>query len=188
MDLPEGRLLRKRVLKEAETVLSGALDRQLTGYARLEPQETLLLDGQGAGILVFKRGVPLAAYHTETDTGGESAVTEIASSGPYRLELYELADEVVDRIGESDALLVAPTVPAKRLAGDEALLRRTREQAPDERVERDGSEDSTLDAVEAFLDDSDRIETIRDRARSEAQSRAEDWGFPADAAQSPDQT
>lgn len=188
MDLPDGRLLRKRVLKEAETVLSGALDRELTGYARLEPQETLLLDAQGAGILVFRGGVPLAAYYTGTDTGGESAVTEIASSGPYRLELYELAQGVVERLGESESLLVGPTVPAKRLAGDEALLRRTRAQAPDERLERDKAEESTLDAVEAFLDDTERIETIRDRARNEAQSRAADWGFPADAAQSPDQT
>ena len=180
MDLPEGRLLRKRVLKEVGTVLSGALDRDLTGYARLEPQETLLLDGRGAGVLVFREGVPLAAYHTAIDAGGESAVTEIASSGPYRLELYELDDRVVDRIGESDPLRVGPTVPAKRLAGDDALRRRTRERIPDERSERDESEDSTLDAVEAFLDDGDRIESIRDRARNEARSRAEDWGFPTE--------
>jgi len=180
MDLPEGRLLRKRVLKEVETVLSGALDRSLTGYARLEPQETLLLDGHGAGVLVFREGVPLAAYHTETDAGGESAVTEIASSGPCRLELYELDDGVVDRISESDPLRVGPTVPAKRLASDDTLLRRTRERAPDERIERGESEDSTLDAVESFLDDSDRIESIRDRARNEARSRAEDWGFPTE--------
>lgn len=180
MDLPEGRLLRRRVLKEVGTVLSGALDRELTGYARLEPQETLLLDSHGAGILVFRAGVPLAAYHTETDTGGEGAITEIASSGPYRLELYELDAGVVERISESDQLLVGPTVPAKRLTGDDALLRRTRERAPDERIERGGNEDSTLDAVETFLEDSDRIESIRDRARNEAQSRAEEWGFPTE--------
>lgn len=180
MDLPQGRLLRKRVLRDIGTVLSGALDRGLTGYARLEPQETLLLDSQGAGVLVFDGGVPVAAYHTETDAGGERAVTEIASSGPYRLELYELDEGVIARLQESEPLLVAPAVPAKRLTGDEELIERTRERAPEERIERGGPEESTLDAVEAFLDDGERIEALRDRARNEAQSRAEDWGFPTE--------
>lgn len=177
MDLPQGRLLRKRVLKEVETVLTGALEQQLTGYARLEPQDTLLLDGQGVGVLTFEDGIPVGAYHTETENEGPEALTEIASSGPYRLELYELDKSVVDRIHKRDSLVVTPDLPAKRLTGNSELVERTKELAPEERVPENPTESSSLEAVEEFLEDDEKIESIRDRARNEAQSRADEWGF-----------
>lgn len=180
MDLPQGRLLRQRVLREVETVLTGALDRDLTGYARLEPQATLLLDGDGAGVLTFEDGVPVAAYHTGTGAEGATALPEIASSGPYRLELYELERSALARIHGSESLRVAPHLPAKRLTGDEQLIERTRARAPDEQLEAEPTEESALEAVENFLDDAEKIEAIRERARNEAESRADDWQFPTD--------
>lgn len=179
-DLPRGRLLRRRVLKDKETVLKTALDRELTGYARLEPQDTLLLDGQGVGVLTFVDGVPMAAYETETGSEGSSALTEIASAGPYRLELYELDENVLEHVHENESLLIAPALPAQRLAGDSSLVEQTRENAPSERVATEDEDSSGLDAVETFLDDGEKIESLRERARTEAHSRAEEWGFPTE--------
>lgn len=179
MDIPQGRLLRQRVLDNLETVLTDALDQRLTGYARLEPQDTLLLDGQGAGVLTFVDGVPYAAYHTATDAGGDEAITEIASAGPYRLSLYELDIQVLERVHESESLHVPPGLPAERLTGKTALVEQTREHAPKERIS-EKAESSGLDAVESFLDDEEKIESIRDRARTEAASRADNWGFPTE--------
>jgi len=68
---------------------------------------------------------------------------------------------------------------ADRLAGDPDLAERTRTAAPAE-WEADaesGGEDGSLDAVEAFLDDEEKIAAIRDRAREEARERAEQWGL-----------
>lgn len=178
--LPQGRLLRRRVVTDNETVLQTALDRELTGYARLEPQDTLLLDGEATGVLTFVDGVPVAAYETETGRGGSDALTEIASAGPYRLELYELDEELLERVHESKSLLVAPALPAKRLIGNSNLVERTRERAPSERVTSEDESGSGLGAVETFLEDGEKIETLRERARTEAHSRAEDWGFPTE--------
>jgi len=175
MDIPRGQLLRQRVLEEPSTVLSNALDRELTGYARLEPQETLLLDADGVGVLVFEDGVPVAAYQTGTDTGGPEAIDEVAAGGPYRLELYSLDADVLDRVTDSEALLVPPALPAKRLCRDEALAERTRERAPEARL---GTHETDANPVTAFLDDEQQIESIRERARTEAVSRAEEWNLP----------
>lgn len=188
MDIPRGQLLRQRVLEEPGTVLSNALDRELTGYARLEPQETLLLDADGVGVLVFEDGVPVAAYQTGTDTGGSEAIDDIAAGGPYRLELYSLDGDVLDQITDSEALLVPPGLPATRLCRDEALAERTRDRAPETRLE---TQQRDTNPVTAFLDDEQQIETIRERARTEAVSRAEEWDLPVDeqsAKQPADQT
>lgn len=180
MNLPQGQLLRQRVLNSIETVLAGALDRDLTGYARLEPQETLLLSADRAGIITFTDGVPVAAYHTAPDATGADALTEIASSGPYRLGLYALDQAALQPLQESDAARVPPGLPAEVLSGDQELIERTRERAPDERIERDEHEQSGLAAVESFLDDENQIETIRSRAQSEAESRADEWNLPVE--------
>lgn len=173
MNVPQGRLRRHRVVTDLTTPLERALDDELTGYARLEPQDTLLLDGDGAGVITFEDGVPTVAYHTETEAGGAEALTDIAVAGPCRVELYELDDDELAEIHETTELAVEPGAPAEQLAGDADLARRTRERAPADQTEID----SDHDAVSAFLDDKERIAEIKDAARAEAQSRASDWGF-----------
>lgn len=180
MNLPQGQLLRRRVLDTVETVLADALDRELTGYARLEPQETLLLSADRAGVLTFEDGVPMAVYHTDPDTTGAAALTEIASRGPYRLGLYALGTEKLDRLHRDDSARVRPGRPAEILGGSQQLLERTRARAPTERVPDTRTEQSGLDAVEAFLEDESRIEGIQARAQSEAESRADDWNLPVE--------
>lgn len=179
MNLPQGQLLRQRVLNTLETVLTGALDRDLTGYARLEPQETLLLSADRTGVITFTNGIPVAAYHTNPDATGTDALTEIASSGPYRLELYALDESALEQLHGSDAVRVPPGLPAELLGGEQKLVERTRDCAPAAWVDRSESEHG-LDAVEAFLDDENRIETIQSRAQSEAESRADDWNLPVE--------
>lgn len=180
MNLPQGRLLRQRVLDTVETVLADALERELTGYARLEPQETLLLSADRAGVLSFENGVPVAAYHTNPDRAGADALTEIASHGPYRLGLYALDSGGLDRLHRDDSVRVPPGLPAEVLGGDQQLIERTRAAAPTERIENIETEQSGLDTVEAFLEDKSRIDGIKTRAQSEAESRADDWNLPVE--------
>jgi hypothetical protein len=173
--IPRGTLLRSRVVSDVATTLSRALDRGLTGYATLVPQETLLLEGDARGVLTFADGVPVLAYNTVTDRGGPDALAELAVPGPYRVELYAVDDDRLAAAHEEDALRVAPGAPATELADDPALADRTRDAAPDERVAGPGTDDA--DAVAAFLADDDRIEAIREQARTEAAERADEWGL-----------
>lgn len=177
MKLPRGRLLRQRVVTNPATALDGALDAGLTGYARLSSQDALLLDADGVGVLTFEDGIPVSAYHTATDNAGPSALADIAVAGPYRLELYELDAEELTAVHETESFRVGPGTPAERLAGDADLAARTRERAPEEWVERESSPGDGTSAVEAFLDDEERIEEIRQRAREEAEQRATEWGL-----------
>jgi len=194
MKLPEGQLVRSRVVSDPRTVLVDALDRELTGYAVFEPQDALLLDASGRGVLTFRAGVPTVAYHTGTERGGPPALADLAAAGPYQLDLYALPPADLTRVHDQAEFRVPPGMPAERLVGDQALAARTREAAPSERSMgsasagtraepvagqpgSDNGEDSQVGAVEAFLDDEEKIEAIRDQARSEAQDRAEEWGF-----------
>ena len=178
MKLPQGRLVRQRVVSDPGTALSSALEMELTGYARLESQDALLLDADGVGVVTFERGIPVVAYHTATDTAGEDALADIAVAGPYRLELYELDAEVLVEVHATEAFRVRPETPAERLAGDPQLATRTREAAPGDRLtERESDTDGDASAVEAFLDDEEKIAAIRERAREEAEARAAEWGF-----------
>jgi hypothetical protein len=175
---PRGRLRRQRVVEDPATALANALDADLTGYARLESQDALLLDAEGAGVVTFTDGVPVAAYHTGTDSAGAEALSDIAVAGPYRLGLYELDATALAPVHDTDAFRIEPGMPAELLAGDAALAARARERAPDERVDDDdatGTDDG--DPVEAFLEDEARIEAIRERAREEAERRASEWGL-----------
>lgn len=174
MKLPRGRLVRRRVVSDLATPLSNVLDDELTGYARLESQDALLLDADGAGVLTFEDGIPMVAYHTGTDNGGTGALSDIAVAGPYRLELYELDPVVLAEAHETENLLVPPGMPAEQLAGDTDLVERTHERAPANRLQAD---DENLDAVASFLDDEDAIGRLQNRARDEARERADDWGF-----------
>lgn len=172
MRLPRGQLVRSRVVAEPATPLADALERALTGYAVLEPQEAVLLDGDAVGVLTFEDGVPVLAYHPGTDRGGAAALADLAQPGPFSVELYRLDDADLAPAHEVDALRVAPGVPAERLGGDPALADRTRAAAPDDRV---GATDA--DPVASFLADEERVAAIREQARAEAERRAEEWGL-----------
>ncbi|WP_137283754.1 hypothetical protein [Halorussus salinisoli] len=176
-DLPDGTLLRSRVESDPADPLVTALDRELTGYAVFEPQGSLLLDADGVGVVGFEDGVPRFAYHTGTDRGGPEALADLAAPGPYDVELRD-ADGALSEFARSDRR-VPPGLVADRLAGDSTLAERTREAAPPEWSDdgEDGREAGSMDAVEAFLDDGEKIAAIRDRAREEAKERAEQWGL-----------
>jgi len=173
--IPRGDLLRSRVVSDVGTTLARALDRELTGYATLVPQETLLLEGDARGVVTFADGVPVLAYNTVSDSGGPDALAELAVPGPYRVELYAVDDGALETAHEEEALRVAPGAAATELADDQALADRTRDAAPDERL--DAERDDGGDAVAAFLEDDERIEAIREQARSEAAERAAEWGL-----------
>jgi hypothetical protein len=178
MKLPQGRLVRKRVVSDLGTVLSHALDAGLTGYARLESQDALLLDADGVGVLTFEDGVPVVAYHTGSDASGRATLADIAVAGPFLLELYRLDADVLAEVHATEEFRIPPDTPAERLAGDPHLAERTRERAPAERL-ADGEDRETAEvsAVEAFLDDEEKVAAIRERAREEAKARAAEWGF-----------
>lgn len=176
MKLPRGRLQRRRVVSDVATPLANALDAELTGYARLESQDALLLSADGVGVLTFEAGIPVVAYHTGTDAGGPAALADIAVSGPYRIELFELDAETLADVHAAEELTVPPGMPARRLAGDPALAERTRERSPAAASAREAeSTTGTPGAVEAFLADEAKIEAIQQRAREEAERRAVEW-------------
>jgi hypothetical protein len=162
------------VVTDVGTTLSAALDRELTGYATVVPQETLLLSGEARGVITFADGVPVLAYNTVTDNGGADALAELAVPGPYRVELYAVAPEVLRRAHETAALRIPPAAAATELADDPDLAARTRAAAPAARLDDDREE---TDALAAFLADDDRIAALREQARAEARRRAEEWGL-----------
>ncbi|PSP77023.1 hypothetical protein BRC81_11835 [Halobacteriales archaeon QS_1_68_20] len=170
--LPRGELVRSRVVSDPATALGAALERGLTGYAVLEPQETLLLDGDAAGVLTFDDGVPVLAYHTESDRGGPAALADLAEPGPYRADLYALDATDLAPVHDTPELEVPPGMPAERLAGDPDLADRTRAAAPDDRLD-----DADEDPVASFLEDEAKIEAIQAEAREEARERAAEWGL-----------
>lgn len=172
-NVPQGRLVRSRVVDDPATVLEAALDDTLTGYAVFEPQDALLFDDGARCVVTFEAGVPVLVYDATTDRGGPDALAEVASPGPSRVELYELSEQELAPLHEQRTLRVPPDMPAERLAGDPALAARTREAAPDSRLD----DQPTGSAVEAFLADEAKIEAIRAQARDEAQRRAEEWGL-----------
>lgn len=188
LSIPRGELLRSRVVADVGETLERVLDRELTGYATLVPQETLLSAGDARGVLTFESGVPILAYDTATDRGGSAALASIAVPGPYRVELYAVARSKLETAHATTALQVPPDAPATELAADPALAARTRDAAPADREpdERDGDEGGDGesgggkgggDAVAAFLADDERIAAIRAQAREEARTRAAAWGL-----------
>jgi hypothetical protein len=160
-------LVHARAVADPGAALADALDRTLTGEAVFEPGETVLLDDAGRGVLALEDGVPVRAYHTATGREGADAVADLSGAGPYRVEFYAAADPRT-RGGP-----VAPDVPAEVLADDPGLAERTRRAAPADAPEAGES----ADALAAFLDDEEKVAAIKQRAREEAQRRAEEWGF-----------
>ena len=186
--IPRGELLQSRVVADVGETLERVLDRELTGYATLVPQETLLSAGDARGVLTFETGVPVLAYDTATDRGGAAALASIAVPGPYRVELYAVARSKLEAAHATTALRVPPDAPATELADDPALAARTRDAAPADRWpdESGGGERGDGDAVTAFLADDDRIAAIREQAREEARARAAEWGLDEALAESDD--
>ncbi|MFD1588095.1 hypothetical protein ACFR9U_14015 [Halorientalis brevis] len=124
--------------------------------------------------------MPVLAYHTDTDRGGPAALADLAVPGPYRLQLVSLPVATVEDLHETTDLLVPPGMPAERLAGDQSLAERTRQLAPTDRSRTTEDNDDghrSTSAVEAFLDDEEKIAAIREQAREEARERAEAWGL-----------
>jgi hypothetical protein len=173
MKIPRGQLVRSRVVSDPAVALAAALDRELTGYAVLEPQDALLLDRGTTGVLTFEDGVPVLAYDLDSDRGGADALADLAVPGPYRVELYALEPSDLAAAHDTPELTVPPGTPAERLAGDPDLAERTRNAAP---AERRGEEDPAS-PVEAFLADEEKIAAIQQQAREEATRRAEEWGL-----------
>lgn len=202
MNVPDGRLRRSRVVDGVGTVLEIALEDRLTGYVRIEPADALLLDEEGRGVLTFESGIPVAAYHTGTEETGSAALSALAVPGPFRVELYELDGETFRTVHSDRSVRVSPDEPAERLANDPALASRIRERAPAERLAgerpRQSGEDTTArddrgvsgstdeegDTLAVFLENEERIESIKAQARRQARARAEEWGL-TDAIEEP---
>lgn len=170
MNVPPGDLLRSRVAPGARAPLEDALDRRLTGYALVRPATTVSPDGDGV-VLTFGDGVPVVAYHVDTDRGGGAALGALATPGPYHVELYESSPGDLDQVHDVNELRVAPGAPAEQVADAPRLAERTRRAAPDDRNA------AATDPVAAFLADEERVEAIREQAREEAERRATEWGF-----------
>jgi hypothetical protein len=174
MRLPRGRLVRARVVSDPGTAFRVALRRRLTGYAVLEPQDSLLLDADRRGVVTFDDGVPVLAYDAATDRGGPDALADFAVPGPYRVELFSLDAADLAEVHDTPELRVPPGMPAEAVADDPDLAARTRDRAPDERLAEAGGDES---AVASFLADEAKIEAIRADARAEARERAAEWGL-----------
>jgi hypothetical protein len=172
--VPEGELLRSRVVDDVAEPLAAVLDRELTGYAVVEPAGSLLLGDEATGVLTFESGVPVVAYCETTDEGGADALAALAGPGPCAVDLYELPAAALEPVHDMPAFQVAPGAPADELAADAPLAARTRERAPENRLESEKPEPS---AVETFLQDEDRIAEIQQEARAEAAERAAEWGL-----------
>jgi hypothetical protein len=164
MSLPESALVRSKVVTDPGEALAAALDRCHTGYLVLEPGDALLLDDAGRVVLTLEEGVPTHAEHTGTGRTGAEALRALEGPGPFEASLYECPPD-------PRGAPVEPDRPASVLAGDPELAERARRAAP----ETVPAEDP--DSVVAFLDDEEAINDIRERAREEAQSRAEEWGL-----------
>lgn len=166
-------LVFSRVLADPGAALVETLDRSFTGRARLTPQASLLLDDAEAATVAFDAGVPTHARYDDGRRGPE-AVAALATAGPTLVELYATDDP--HPLG--DRCRVRPTTPATNLA-DDAMVERTRAVAPADADGTDGGDG--LAAVEAFLADEEAIESLQSRAREDAERRAAEWGFNADA-------
>ena len=187
MSLPEGRLRDRRVVPDLGGPLTDALEWTVTGYLRIE-SDGLLLDGGGATVLTFEEGVTVAVTHTEHEHTGADALADAAVEGLYRLELREVPADALPGFHNSDQARIPPVLPAEQLVGDTDLVARTRDAAPESRLGAPTTDEPGLTAVESFLEDTDAISTIRDRARSEAHERADKWGFETVERDDPDGT
>ena len=181
LHVPQGELLSSRVVTDLGATLRRVLEDGLTGYVVLEPQETLLLDGDVHGVLTVEDGVPTLAYDLAADERGPRALARLADPGPYRVERYSTDPGAIRSLHEADAadaFRVTPGAPAEQLARDADLAAATRRQVPD-----CGDNEEDEDPLESFLTDEDRVAAIQEEARAEAKRRAEEWGFTEELAE-----
>lgn len=171
--MTRGTLLHSKVVSDLGSVLERALDAEVTGYATVEPQDALLLDAAGEGVLAFEGGVPVAARHTETGRTGREALAELSIPGPCRVELYRRSEPLP--VADDPAARIPPSLPAELLARDDGLANRVRSAA----TERDAGDRTDGDALAAFLRDEERVRAIQRDAREEAAARAREWGLEA---------
>lgn len=169
--MSDEQLLQSRVVSDLGAVLDRALTTGVTGYVTVEPQDALLLDAAGRGVLALEDGVPTAARHTETGRTGREALAELSIPGPCRVELYE-TERPVTFATDANAQ-IPPGLPADMLVDDETLANRTRTAAR----ERDAGSPTDGDALAAFLRDEERVAAIQQEARREAEERAREWGL-----------
>jgi len=179
MKVPRGRLLRSRVVSNPATAFRTVLEDALTGYLVFEPQDTLLLDDGGRGVVTVRQGVPMLVYHTGTDRGGVDGLADLAVPGPYKVDVFELSDQEIERIHDADELRVPAKEPVERLAGDPELADRTQSRAREHGLLADDGvrPDENQDAVVSFLDDDERIAAIKQQAREDAKRQANEWGL-----------
>ena len=174
IDLPAGNLTFSRVVTDASAALTAALDRRHTGYGVFTPSDALVLDDETHAVIGFQDGIP--QYALTEDDAGSGALAAAATPGPLRVALHECHATL-----PRDEARIAPDTPARRLAGNDELARRTVEAAPDDlRIEADSTVPDAgddLNAVDAFLADEDAIARIKEQARNEAERRAREWGF-----------
>lgn len=171
MTIYDGSLRHSRVVADVGDVLDQALADRTTGFATIEPQDALLLDADGLGVIALEDGVPVAARHTATGRTGREALAELAVPGPCRVELYDRGRPVP--FAADASARIPPALPADRLARDQDLANRTRSAAAD----RGTGARTDADALEAFLQDDERVAAIRREARREARTRARQWGL-----------
>lgn len=167
----DGRLLHSRVVADLGEVLERALRARTTGFLTVEPQDALLLDAEGLGVLALEAGVPVAARHSGTGRTGREALAELSVPGPCRVEVYERDGPVP--LADAGAACIPPALPADLLVGDPDLVNRTRSAAADRGIDAPADPD----ALASFLRDEERVEAIRREARREARRRARQWGL-----------
>lgn len=169
--IPDGELLRSRVVTALAPALSDVLDRRLDGYVLLSSRDALLGGADESGVITFEAGVPVLAYHSGTDRGGPAALEDIGKP-PYEFELYAVDPDALELPHRTDELRVPPGAVAERLADDPDLADRTREIADDA-----PNANAREDSVEAFLENEAAIAEIKHSAREEALDRADEWGL-----------
>lgn len=177
--VPPGDLVSSRVVSELSSLLGQVLDRERTGYLILDPQDTLLLDGNVRGVITVEDGIPVLAYEISADRTGTAALARLADPGPYQVECYATTETDLEPLHDADdteSFRIPPGAAAEELARDADLADRTREHASGHRFE----ESADGDPLSAFLSDTERIESIQAEARAEAKRRADQWDFTAD--------
>ncbi|WP_458190024.1 hypothetical protein [Haladaptatus sp. NG-WS-4] len=90
---------------------------------------------------------------------------------------FERPPEELDAVHDADDRRIPPGMPAERLEGDPELAVRTRDRAPTASFERDDRDGESTSAVEAFLEDDEKIAAIQEQARAEAERQAAEWGL-----------
>ncbi|GGL63399.1 hypothetical protein [Halocalculus aciditolerans] len=184
-------LVFSRVLDDPGVCLDRALADAFTGVAAFEARAALVGDASDTYDLAFEDGVPTRAAARDADAAGPPVLSRLAEAAPCRVELR--ADAT--RSFRSDATVDPPAV-ARALDRDRLVDQYPASPESDPETGPDADESSpdpdavnvgetaagaepaeSVDALEAFLADEERVDALRERAREEAVERADEWGF-----------